>query len=119
VALQLSVLDTCNSPDDVTEKLQSLPQDLNESYKRIFAKIPAHDYDNVLTIMQWLAFSKTSLLVDQICEVVAIVKGKEDLQPRFYPGKKWNKHAVEATCADLVTVTNGNKFLNIDTKKKI
>jgi hypothetical protein len=69
--------------------------------------------------MQWLAFSKTSLLVDQICEVVAIVKGKEDLQPRFYPGKKWNKDAVEDACADLVIVTNGNKFLNIDTKKKI
>jgi hypothetical protein len=31
VALQLSALDTCNSPDEVTEQLQSLPQDLNES----------------------------------------------------------------------------------------
>jgi hypothetical protein len=119
VALQLSVLDTCNSLDDVTEKLQSLPPDLNESYKRIFAKIPAQDYDNVLTIMQWLAFSKRSLLVDQICEVVAIVKDKEDLQPRFYPGKKWNMHAVEDVCADLVTVTNGSKFLNVDTTRKI
>jgi hypothetical protein len=119
VALQLSALDTCNSPDEVTEQLQSLPQDLDESYKEFFGRLSAHHHAIVLTIMQWLAFSKTSLLVDQICEVVAIVKGEGNLQPRYYPGKKWNRHAVEAACADLVTVTNGNKFLNIDTKKKI
>ena len=87
MALQLSALNTCNSSDEVIEQLQILPQDLNESYKQIFAKLPAHHHGIVLTIMQWLAFSKRSLLVDEICEVVAIVKGEEDLQPRFHPGK--------------------------------
>ena len=108
MALQLTLLNNCNSPYEVTEQLQSLPQDLNESYKQIFAKLPAHHSSTVLTIMQWLSFSKESLSVDQICEVVAIVKIEEDPQPRFQPGKKWNKLSVERVCADLVTVTNGN-----------
>ena len=98
MALQLSALDTCNSPDEVIEQLQSLPQDLNESYKQFFDRLSAHHCPIVLNIMQWLAFSKTSLSVDQICEVVAIVKGK-DLQPRFYPGKSgtsmaWRLHVL-------------------------
>ena len=117
MALQLSALNACNSPDEVTEQLQSLPQDLNESYKQFFAKLLPHHHSTVLTIMQWLAFSKEPLSVDQICEVVAIVKVEEDPQPRFHPGKMWNKLSVERVCADLVTVTNGNKFINIDTKQ--
>ena len=114
MALQLNSLNDCNSPDEVTEQLQSLPQDLNQSYQQIFARLPAHHYGTVITVMQWLAFSKESLFLDQICEVVAIVKVEEDPHPRFQPGKKWNKLSVEKVCADLVTVTNGNQFLNID-----
>ena len=116
MALQLTLLNNCNCPDEVAEQLQSLPQDLHESYKQIFAKLPAHHYGTALTIMQWLSFSKESLSVDQICEVVAIVKVEEDPQPRFQPGKKWNKLSVERICADLVTVTNGKQFYDIQTK---
>ena len=108
MALQFTLLNNCNSPYEVTEQLQRLPQDLHESYKQIFAKLPAHHYDTVLTVMQWLSFSKESLSVAQICEVVAIVKVKEDPQPRFQQERKWNKLSVERVCADLVTVTNGN-----------
>jgi hypothetical protein len=59
--------------------------------------------------MQWLSFSKEPLSVDQICEVVAIVKVGDE-QPKFQPGKRWNRGAVQRTCADLVTVTDGDKI---------
>jgi len=117
VAMQLSALDDCNSPDEVTAQLKNLPPDLNQSYKQFFAKLNPHHHDIVLTIMQWLAFSKKPLTIDQICEAVAIVKD-EDQYPKFQPGKKWNRLSVERACAELVTAINGNIFLNTHFKTK-
>jgi hypothetical protein len=110
--MQLSALDGCNSPDEVTAQLRNLPQDLNQSYDQFFAKLDPRHHDIVLTIMQWLAFSKEPLTIDQICEAVAIVKVEKDQQPKFQPGKKWSRLSVERICADLVTVINGKRFLN-------
>ena len=62
--------------------------------------------------MQWLAFSKVSLSVEQICEAVAIVQVGEDKCPKYQPGKKWNRLSVTEVCADLVTVVDGNTFIN-------
>jgi hypothetical protein len=108
--MQLSTLNDCNSPDEVTAQLKNLPADLNQSYQQIFAKLDPHHHAIVITIMQWLAFSKEPLTIDQICEAVAIVKGEEDQHPKFQPEKKWNRLSVERVCADLVTVTNGKYF---------
>jgi hypothetical protein len=116
VAMQLSALNGCNSPDEVSAQLNNLPPDLNQSYQQFFAKLNPHHHDIVLTIMQWLAFSKEPLTIEQICEAVAIVKVEEDQHPKFQPGKKWNRLSVERVCADLVTVINGNGFLNTHCK---
>jgi hypothetical protein len=116
VALQLSALDNCNNPDEVTTQLETLPPDLNQSYQQFFAKLNPYHHDIVLTIMQWLAFSKVSLSVEQICEAVAIVKVGEDKYPKYEPGKKWNRLSVTEVCADLVTVVDGNRFLNTYSK---
>ena len=112
VAMQLSALNDCNSPDEVTTQLKNLPPDLNQSYKQLFAKLNPGHHDIVLSIMQWLAFSKEPLTIDQICEAVAIVKAEEDQHPRFQPGKKWNRLSVMRVCGDLVTVVNGNILFN-------
>jgi hypothetical protein len=110
--MQLSALNGCNTPDEVIAQLKNLPPDLNQSYQQLFAKIDPHHQDIVLTVMKWLAFSKQPLTINQICEAVAIVKVKEDQHPKFQPGKKWNRLSVERVCADLVTIMNGNRFLN-------
>jgi hypothetical protein len=110
--MQLSALNSCNSPDEVTAQLKNLPPDLNQSYQQFFAKLDPHHHDIIITIMQWLAFSKEPLTIDQICEAVAIVKVEEDQYPKFQPGRKWNRLSVERVCADLVTVMNGNRSLN-------
>jgi hypothetical protein len=83
VAMQLSALNDCNSPDEVTAQLASLPPDLNESYQQFFAKLHPCRYDIILTIVQWLAFSKEPLTIDQICEAVAIVMVKKIHIPNF------------------------------------
>jgi hypothetical protein len=110
--MQLSALHGCNTPDEVTAQLKNLPSDLNQSYHQLFAKIDPHHHDIVLTVMKWLAFSKEPLTINQICEAVAIVKVEEDQHPKFQPGRKWNRLSVEKVCANLVTIINGNKFLN-------
>ena len=115
VAMQISALNHCNSPDEVTTQLKNLPPDLNQSYQQFFDQLNPHHHDIVLTIVQWLSFSKDSLTIEQICEAVAIVRVK-DQQPKYQPGKKWNRLSVERVCADLVTVINGNKFLIITLK---
>jgi len=116
VAMQLDALNGCDSSDELTIQLQNLPPDLNQTYQQIFDKIDPSRRGIVLTIMQWLAFSKKALTLDQICEAVAIVID-EDKHPRFEPGKKWNRLSVEIACANLVTVMDGNGFLNIHLKK--
>jgi hypothetical protein len=116
VAMQLSALDGCNTSEEVTAQLKDLPPDLHQSYQQFFAKLDPRHHDIVLTIMQWLAFSKKTLTIDQICEAVAIVKVEKDQHPTFQPGKKWNRLSVERVCADLVTVTNGNGFLKTYSK---
>lgn len=112
MAMQLSALESCNNQDEVTAQLRSLPPDLNQSYGQFFAKLHSHDSDIVMTIMQWLAFSKEPLTIGQICEAVAIVKVGKEKQRKFQPGKKWNWISVEDVCADLVTVVDGNGFIN-------
>ena len=112
MALQLSALNNCDDPDELTKQLENLPLDLNRSYEQIFANLSPHHYDIVLTIMQWLAFSKVSLSVEQICEAVAIIKIGEDKYPKYQPGRKWNGLSVTEVCADLVTVVDGNTFIN-------
>jgi hypothetical protein len=110
--MQISALDSCNSPDEVTEQLENLPGGLNQAYDQFFAKLNPHHHDIVLTIMQWLAFSKEPLTIDQICETVAIVKVGQGEQPKFQPGKKWSRISVERVCGDLVTVRDGNRFIH-------
>ncbi|KAF8239814.1 hypothetical protein L208DRAFT_1102904, partial [Tricholoma matsutake] len=84
-------------------QLKNLPHDLNQTYQQIFAKIRPHHHGIVLTILQWLAFSKAPLTLDQICEVVGIVMD-DNKYPKFEPGKKWTRQSVEKNCANLVTV---------------
>jgi len=114
--MQISALNHCNSPDEVTTQLKNLPPDLNQSYQQFFDQLNPHHHDIVLTIVQWLSFSKRSLTIEQICEAVAIVR-VEDQQPKYQPGKKWNRLSVERVCADLVTVINGNRFSIITLNK--
>ena len=110
MALQISALNDCDNPDEVMTQLKSLPPDLNQLYQQFFAKLGSRHYNVVLTIMQWLAFSKVPLSVDQICEAVAIVKIGDDQYPKFQQRRKWNKGSVERVCADLVTIIDGNKL---------
>ena len=116
MAMQLDALNGCDSSDELTTQLKNLPPDLNQTYQQIFAKIDPSRRGIVLTIMQWLAFSKEPLTLDQICEAVAIVID-EDNHPKFEPGKKWNRLSVEIACANLVTVMDGNRVLNTHLKK--
>ncbi|KAF8224482.1 ankyrin, partial [Tricholoma matsutake] len=93
----------CDSYDELTTQLKNLLHDLNQTYQQIFAKIGPHCCGIVLTILQWLAFSKAPLTLDQICEVVGIVMD-DNQYPKFEPGKKWTRQSVERNCANLVTV---------------
>jgi hypothetical protein len=111
VAMQLDALNRCDSLNELTAQLGHLPPDLHQTYQQIFARIDSHHYGNVLTILQWLAFSKEPLTLDQICEVVAIVF-HEDKQPTFEPGRKWNRQSVKRICANLVTVMDDGKVFS-------
>ena len=108
--MQLDALDSCDSSDELTAQLQDLPPDLHQTYQQIFAKIDSHHSGNVLTVLQWLAFSREPLNLDQICEVVAIIFN-DNGQPKFEPGKKWNKQSVKKICGNLVTIMDDG---NID-----
>ncbi|KAF8218847.1 hypothetical protein L208DRAFT_1465575, partial [Tricholoma matsutake] len=116
VAMQLDALNDCDSYDELTTQLKNVPHDLNQTYQQIFAKIGSHRHGIVLTILQWLAFSKAPLTLDQICEVVGIVMD-DNQYPKFEPGKKWTRQSVQKNCANLVTVMDEIKLAHFSVKE--
>ena len=110
MAMQFNALNGCSTVHEIKSQLKNLPPNLDQTYHQIFARIHTHHRGTVLTILQWLAFAKEPLTLEQICEAVAIYDDKG--QPKFDPNRRWNKQIVEMACANLVRITNGNRFPN-------
>ncbi|KZP09402.1 hypothetical protein FIBSPDRAFT_938477, partial [Athelia psychrophila] len=76
VALQADHLIKCASPQDLKKRLKALPRDLNESYARTLSESP--DPGNLKRILQWLAYSRRAMTVDEIADVAVVDFGSDD-----------------------------------------
>ena len=72
VALQLDELAKCHHRPAVSNRLRSLPKDLNETYDRIVSKISDDDLDYVVKVLQCLAFCVRPMTLEEVGEVVAV-----------------------------------------------
>ena len=86
-------------------QLQAMPNTLDETYDQTIDQVPQTHRSGVLTILDWLAFAKEELFLEQLCEVVAFVVNRSGTL-EFRSVEKWNSDVVERFCANLITITD-------------
>ena len=70
VVLQLSELEKCASPYELDKQLAELPEGLDEIYSRILKNIDKKHRADTRTFLQWLAFCKRPMKIDEIAETI-------------------------------------------------
>ena len=70
VVLQLSELEKCASPYQLDKQLAELPEGLDEIYSRILKNIDKKHRADTRTFLQWLAFCKRPMKIDEIAETI-------------------------------------------------
>jgi hypothetical protein len=78
VALQLNELKECRTITDVKNRLDDLPQGLNETYDRILLGIKETDHGYVKLFLQWLSFACRPLSLKELAATAAVDLSAED-----------------------------------------
>lgn len=101
VSCQLDALESCLDHPALKTALKSLPEDLNETYARILANIPAKYTKYTKRILQFLVFSERPL---QIVEVVDLIAIEVENSPHFDPMNRMPlPEEVLRYCSSLAT----------------
>lgn len=75
VALQSDRLMRCASQRELETQIKSLPRDLDQLYSQIFAE--SSDPGTLKRILQWLAYARRPMGVEEIAEVAVINFGDD------------------------------------------
>ncbi|KAH7905753.1 ankyrin repeat-containing domain protein [Hygrophoropsis aurantiaca] len=106
VAFRLEELQHCRTYHELQEALRNLPKDLYTMYYRMVSKLRSTDQPRVLRILQWLAFSRRHLSLEEVAEVVAVdMSGKKahfDANHRFF-----NIQDVLLVCGGFISYSHG------------
>ena len=70
VALQLAELEKCSSQCEIEKQLAELPEGLDEAYNRILKNIDKKDRADTRTFLQWLAFCKRPMTIEEVAETI-------------------------------------------------
>ncbi|OBT61015.1 hypothetical protein VE03_09611 [Pseudogymnoascus sp. 23342-1-I1] len=108
---QLDALGKCRNLSQLRHSLKTLPPTLNATYDRILCAINEEDSEYAVRILRWLAFSKRPLMVEEICEVVAI---DTDRDPMFNKEEVLEDPSdVLDICSSLITITTSNSISEV------
>lgn len=107
VYCQLQALSECLDKPAVRRMLQTLPEDLNETYDRILQSIPNSRRPNAIKLLQLLAFSKRPLRLGEFIDAVAT---EPDMNPPFDAENRISPpDAIIGYCANLIRITTAHK----------
>ncbi|KIL93604.1 hypothetical protein FAVG1_03586 [Fusarium avenaceum] len=104
-ACQLDSLARCLSPRDIKTTLNTLPQDLKETYRRILEGIPSEYKRDAIRLLQFLVHAKQPLKVSEAIEVIAT---QPDQNPPVFSinGRLCQEHDILHYCPSLVVIAN-------------
>lgn len=71
----------CRTDKATRQALETLPQDLDETYERILSKVSEDDYELVRRSLLWLAHTRKPLTLTELCEAVVVETDIDDLDP--------------------------------------
>ena len=106
VVLQLAELEKCSSQYEIDKQLAELPKGLDEIYNRVLKNIDEKHRADTRTFLQWLAFCKRPMTIEEITETVtADFSGK---CPVFNQDKRYaDPRDVLVRCSSFVTESEG------------
>ena len=107
VALQLGELEKCSSQYEIETQLAELPEGLDEIYSRILKNIDKKHRADTRTFLQWLAFCKRPLKIEEIAETISMDFSAEK-SPVFNHGKRYaDPRDVLVRCSSFVAESEG------------
>ena len=106
VVLQLAVLEKCSSRYEIDKRLAELPKGLDEIYSRILKNIDEHHRADTRMFLQWLAFCKRPMKIEEIAETITADFSGEF--PVFIPDKRYaDPRDVLVRCSSFVSESEG------------
>ena len=106
VALQLGELEKCSSQYEIETQLAELPEGLDEIYSRILKKIDKKHRADTRTFLQWLAFCKRPLRIEEIAETITM--DFTEKSPVFNQGKRYaDPRDILVRCSSFVAESEG------------
>ncbi|KAG7436789.1 putative ankyrin repeat protein L93 [Fusarium oxysporum f. sp. raphani] len=108
-ACQIETLARCLSPAAIEIALESLPSDLNETYRRMIQSIPSEYKSSAIRLLQFLVHTKRPLTLPEAVEVVATEINQE---PRGFDVKRRLFQAADILryCPSLVTIAQATNY---------
>ena len=99
-------METCSSRYEIDKQLAELPKGLDEIYNRILTKINEKHRADTRTFLQWLAFCKRPMSIEEIAETItADFSGKF---PVFNQDKRYtDPRDVLVRCSSFVSESEG------------
>jgi ankyrin repeat protein len=100
----LDSLKKCLKASAVRKALKSLPKTLDDTYARILLNIDPEYHQEAITALNWLAFSKRPLRIEELAEAVVI---NPQANPPFNPEDRLrNPHSILQILSSLVTISS-------------
>jgi hypothetical protein len=107
VVLQLAELEKCSSRREIVKQLAELPKGLDESYNRILKNIDEKHHADTRTFLQWLAFCKRPMTIEEIAETITADFSSETC-PVFDQDKRYaDPRDVLVRCSSFVSESEG------------
>ncbi|KAG7415831.1 Vegetative incompatibility protein HET-E-1 [Fusarium oxysporum f. sp. rapae] len=111
-ACQLESLARCLTLAAIEKTLKSLPNDLNETYRRMLEDIPSEYRHDAIRLLQFLVHTKRPLTLAEAVEVIATEINQE---PRGFDIKRRLFQAADTLryCPSLVIIAEVKKYAGI------
>ena len=107
VVLQLAELEKCSSRYEINEQLAELPKSLDEIYSRILKNIDKKHRADIRTFLQWLAFCKRPMTIEEIAETITADFSFEEC-PVFNQDKRYSDpRDVLVRCSSFISELEG------------
>ena len=114
VVLQLAELEKCSSRYEIDRRLTELPEGLDGIYSRILKNIDKNHRADTRMFLQWLAFCKRPMTIEEIAETITAVFSSEKC-PVFHRDKRYaDPRDVLVRCSSFVSESEGKySWLNL------
>ncbi|KAF6795813.1 vps9-ankyrin repeat-containing [Colletotrichum sojae] len=108
VSCQIESLATCLDSEALDIALESLPDGLFETYRRMIEAIPDLNKAKAVTLLRFLTFSADELTVDEVVDALAV---NSDETPKFVPALRMpDPTKICLYCPGLVALTTTTRW---------